>query len=155
MNSESQVELHSKGSRKLHHIGFVLASIEKNAAAFASFLGATWNENIIYDPLQKVRVAFLKGGHAEDCLFELVEPAGDDSPVSRFLAGGGGLHHLCYEVADLESEIAVCIATGAILVRPPVPAVAFGGRRIAWMRTIPRLRPGLLVELLEGSKTSS
>ena len=61
MNNQSQVELHSKGSRKLHHIGFVLASIDKSAVAFASFLGATWDGNIIFDPLQKVRVTFLKG----------------------------------------------------------------------------------------------
>ncbi len=155
MSNQSQAAPHSEGSRRLHHTGFVLGSIEKNVASYISFLGATWDENIIFDPLQKVRVTFLKGAHPCDNLIELIEPAGDDSPVSRFLERGGGLHHLCYEVADLESEIALCKSTGAILVHPPVPAVAFDGRRIAWTRTKPALRPGLLVELLESTKASS
>ena len=117
MNNLSAIESHSKG-RRLHHIGFVLASIDKGVATYSSFLDAAWDGNIVFDPLQKVRVAFLKGSHALDSLFELVEPSGDDSPVSRFLARGGGLHHLCYEVADLESEIEFCKAAGGVLVRP-------------------------------------
>jgi methylmalonyl-CoA/ethylmalonyl-CoA epimerase len=123
----------------------VLASIEESAESFARSLCATWDGNIVFDPLQKVRVTFLAGAHAHDALIELVEPAEPGSPVTQFLERRGGLHHLCYEVDDLEAHLAFCKSVGNILVRPPVPAVAFSGRRIAWVLT----RKRLLVEFLE------
>ena len=92
-----------------------------------------------------------RGANATDPLIELVEPAGPDSPVSRFLRGRGGLHHLCYEVDDLEAHLAFCKSIGTIVIRPPVPAVAFGGRRIAWALT----RKRLLVEFLESREIPS
>jgi methylmalonyl-CoA/ethylmalonyl-CoA epimerase len=102
-------------------------------------------EQVFHDPLQKVRVAFL-ATRAQDPLIELVEPAGDDSPVLRFLQEhGGGLHHVCYEVADLEEQLVAFRSRGALIAKRPLPAVAFGGRRIAWVITSEKL----LVELLE------
>jgi methylmalonyl-CoA/ethylmalonyl-CoA epimerase len=144
MNSPSPQDPRPSGPI-LHHIGFVLTSIQESAESFALSLGATWDGNIVFDPLQKVRVTFLQGARASDSLIELVEPGGPESPVSRFLERGGGLHHLCYEVEDLESHLAFCKSVGTIIIRPPVPAVAFGGRRIAWTLT----RKRMLVELLE------
>ena len=130
---------------KLHHFGFVVSSIENSAESFARSLAATWDHKIILDPIQKVRVAFFRGPNSEDPLIELVEPGQSDSPVSRFLQQGGGLHHLCYEVNDLESHLKCCKSAGNIVIRQPVPAVAFAGRRIAWVIT----RNKLLVEFLE------
>ena len=85
----------------------------------------------------------------EDPQIELVEPAGEDSPVLRFLEQGGGLHHVCYEVADLEEQLVEFRSRGAVIARRPKPAVAFGGRRIAWVITAEKL----LVELLEEKLT--
>jgi methylmalonyl-CoA/ethylmalonyl-CoA epimerase len=130
---------------KLHHIGFVVLSIQESAESFARSLGATWDGNIVFDPLQRVRVTFFQGHNPTDPLIELVEPGGPESPVSRFLDRGGGLHHLCYEVKDLDSHLRFCQSVGTIIIRPPVPAVAFGGRRIAWAVTKKRL----LMEFLE------
>jgi len=129
----------------LHHIGFVVASIQESGQSFALAIGATWDGNIVLDPIQKVRVTFLRGRCNTDPLVELVEPGGPESPVSRFLERGGGLHHLCYEVKDLEAHLAFCKSVGTIIIRPPVPAVAFGGRRIAWVIT----KRKLLMEYLE------
>jgi methylmalonyl-CoA/ethylmalonyl-CoA epimerase len=145
MSSPSLQDSGPQGQLKLHHIGFVIASIEESAESFARSLGATWDGNIIFDPLQKVRVTFLQGAHINDALIELVEPGGPESPVSRFVERGGGLHHLCYEVENMASHLAFCKSVGTIIIRPPVPAVAFGGRRIAWVLT----RRRLLVEYLE------
>jgi methylmalonyl-CoA/ethylmalonyl-CoA epimerase len=78
-------------------------------------------------------------------MIELVEPAGPESPVSRILKRGGGLHHLCYEVENLESHLEFCRSVGMTIMRKPVPAVAFGGRRIAWVLAKRRL----LIEYLE------
>ncbi len=132
------------GQVRLHHVGFVVASIQGSAESFALSLGATWDGKIVFDPVQRVSVTFLEGNIA-DSLIELVEPGGPDSPVSRFLERGGGLHHLCYEVENLESHLAFCKSVGTIVIRPPVPAVAFDGRRIAWAIT----KKKLLVEFLE------
>jgi methylmalonyl-CoA/ethylmalonyl-CoA epimerase len=129
----------------LHHVGFVVANIETAMPGFLRSLAAEWDGHVFHDPLQKVRVAFL-ATRAQDPAIELVEPAGDDSPVSRFLQErGGGLHHVCYEVAHLEEELIAFRSRGASIAKRPLPAVAFGGRRIAWVITSEKL----LVELLE------
>jgi hypothetical protein len=61
-----------------HHVGFVVASIQGSVHSFAASLAATWDNEIIHDPIQAVRVAFLQGKHASDPLVELVEPAGEE-----------------------------------------------------------------------------
>lgn len=130
---------------KLHHVGFVVFSIQESAESFALSLGTTWDGRIVFDPIQRVQVTFLQGRGSLDPLIELVEPNGPDSPVSAFLGRGGGLHHLCYEVKDLDSHLGFCKSVGTKIIEPPVPAVAFGGRRIAWAVT----RKRLVVEFLE------
>ncbi|MGB7437328.1 MAG: VOC family protein [Candidatus Acidiferrum sp.] len=137
--------VHPPDDPKLHHIGFVVSSIQENAESFAQSLGGLWDGKIIFDPTQKVRVSFLQGRNAADPLIELVEPGGPESPVSRFLERGGGLHHVCYEVDDLGAHLTFCKSVGTIIIRQPVSAVAFGGRRIAWGIT----KKKLLMEFLE------
>jgi methylmalonyl-CoA/ethylmalonyl-CoA epimerase len=128
----------------LHHAGFVVTSMAEYWEEFARSTGSEPVSEIVHDPLQRVRVAFLahpNGGPQ----FELVEPFGERSPVAAFAAQGGGLHHLCYEVDDLAGQLAAARSSGAAVLRPPRPAAAFGGRRIAWVLT----RQKLLVEFLE------
>ena len=134
----------------LHHIGYVVESIEKAMPGFVRSLGARWDGQIFEDPYQKVRVAFLST-NSLDAQIELVEPAGNDSPISRFLRErGGGLHHCCYEVGDLKECISAMRREGALLAKNPKPAVAFSGRMIAWLVTSEKL----LVELLQkGTET--
>lgn len=133
---------------RLHHMGFVVSSIEASMPGFVKSLSATWDGRIFEDPNQKVKVAFLQT-RPEDAQVELVEPAGEDSPVSKFLRErGGGLHHACYEVADLEHALTDFHSRGAVIAKRPKPAVAFDGRRIAWVLTAEKF----LVELLEETK---
>jgi len=128
-----------------HHVGFVVASIENSVKGFAESLDADWDGVITHDPIQMVRVTFLRSKSASDPLFELIEPAGEKSPVIPFLKKGGGLHHLCYEAQDLEKQLELNRSKGGLVVRPPLPAVAFGGRRIAWVYS----KSKLLIEYLE------
>lgn len=133
------------GDLTLHHVGFVVDAIEPAMEGFLRSLNASWDQRIFEDPLQKVRVAFLSTRPGEPQV-ELVQPHGAGSPVSKFLLEkGGGLHHFCYETDSLEAEVQAFRSRRAILVRPAVPAVAFDGRRIAWVLT----RERLLIELLE------
>lgn len=128
-------------------MGFVVASIEKSAPTFAQSLAAEWDGHILHDPNQGVRVSFLRSRHPADPLFELVEPAGENAPVQSFLKRGGGLHHVCYEVDNLDEALTRIRSVGGLVTRQPLPAVAFGGRRIAWVYT----RHKLLIEYLERS----
>jgi methylmalonyl-CoA/ethylmalonyl-CoA epimerase len=139
------VSLSWKPMGTLHHVGFVVPSIAESAPQFAAALDSDWDGKIILDPLQAARVSFLASKVACDPLFELVEPAGMDSPVGKFLKRGGGLHHVCYQVKNLEEQLQRSRERGALLVRAPAPAVAFGGRRIAWVFT----KTKLLIEYLE------
>jgi methylmalonyl-CoA/ethylmalonyl-CoA epimerase len=128
-----------------HHMGFVVGSISNSVQGFADNLGAEWDEQVFRDLNQRVRVAFLKSRQAGDPLWELIEPADEQSPVHSFAAKGGGLHHVCYVVDNLEQALANARSMGALITRQPMPAVAFGGRRIAWIYTKNRL----LIEYLE------
>ena len=136
----------------LHHIGYVVTSIEASMPGFITMLGGTWDSEIIHDPLQKVRVSFLKTpSFSQNVQVELIEPAAEDSPVLSFLKKrGGGLHHLCYEVNNLDAHLEHMWQGGAMLVRPAMPAVAFNQRRIAWMMTPQKL----LLEFLERDSQS-
>lgn len=132
---------------RLHHMGYVVRDIERAMQGFLHSLQAQWDNRIFDDPLQKVRVAFLTT-RPEDAQIELVQPAGEESPVYRFLQEkGGGLHHACYTVPDLEAQITEMRSRGALLAKRPKPAVAFDGRRIAWIITA----EGFLIELLESA----
>jgi len=101
------------------------------------------------DPVQKVTVQFIQP--AADVQIELIVPASDDSPVTRFLAQrGAGLHHLCYEVPDVDKACEYLRSQGSVMTCAPVGAVAFGGRRISfhyWHKQI--------VELLEAEKSGT
>lgn len=128
---------------KLHHIGYVVSSIAEGLQRWESALSARSVSARYADHIQKATVLFLE--LPDGVKLELVEPLTSDSPVNGFLSKGGGLHHLCFEVGSLTQQIQHMRKQHAVLVRRPQPAVAFGGRRIAWMMT----RDRMLVEYLE------
>ena len=133
---------------RFHHVGYVTRSIATSVEGYVQCTGLAWDGQIIHDPLQMVCVAFLTSAHAGAGMVELVEPAGRRSPVNKFLESGGGLHHICLEVESLEAHLVSSQAEGATLIRVPLPAVAFGGRKIAWITT----KSGQLMELLDGMR---
>jgi len=135
----------SIGKATLHHLGIVVASIPAAAEEFATSMSASWNGQIIHDPLQQVRVAFFTPAEPRNPVFELVEPVGEASPVTNVLKKRVGLYHLCYEIDDLELTLEAARDVRFVVVSTPKPAVAFEGRRIAWISSKTRL----LVELLE------
>ena len=76
---------------------------------------------------------------------ELIEPAGEHSPVRNLVARGIKMYHQCFEVADIELSLSELESQGARTIVAPVPAVAFGGRPIAFLM----LRTSLIVELIQ------
>jgi methylmalonyl-CoA/ethylmalonyl-CoA epimerase len=131
-------------SGRIHHIGWLVADVESAAASFAESLGAEILTGAIHDPLQKAAVLFLRVP-ADPVQWELVAPVGEGSPLTAALARGGGFHHVCYEVDNLAEALSRARSLRGVVVRPPKPAVAFEGRRIAWVMTAEKL----LIEYLE------
>lgn len=129
----------------MHHVGIVVGSVDAEVSSYETILNLRVVSGPYVDPLQEARVIFLSRGLAGESAIELVEPTSETSPVAAFLKRGGGMHHVCYVTKDLDRELARLRALGALPVRAPRPAVAFEGRRIAWVYT----RQKLLVELLE------
>src|SRR5262245_12303902 len=116
---------------RMHHVGIVVTQIDGVGRSSAQQMGLRPLTQIYDDPVQKVKVQFWGSPTSGTCI-ELIEPSGPGSPVEAALAKGGGLNHICYEVDDLEAARADAVARGAVCVCPPVPAVAFGGRPIAF-----------------------
>lgn len=103
------------------HVGMVVASIAETVGKDAK---------IFFDPIQRVRVAFV---NVSGLPLELIEPASDDSPVSRMLRTNQKLSHLCYRVPELAAAVAAARKNGFSTLSKPEPAVAFEGRRIQWI----------------------
>ena len=132
-------------SFQLHHIGLLVRSIEAATDLQVSRFGYRIESEIILDPIQTARVRFLRLANATQWL-ELVSPEDEHSKLSNTLTKHGeGIHHLCYEVPGIEEACEHLRQSRQMLLSVPTPAVAFGGRRIAWFMD----RSGFLTELLE------
>ncbi len=133
-----------KPSLRLHHVGIVMSELPDSAAPYVSRLGYESRSDVIHDPKQQSHVQFV-ALPGDDVYLEFVAPDGPQSRLNGALNKGGGLHHLCYSTDDIDSACASLRGDGMTLVRPPVAAVAFKGRRIAWLMG----RDRILVELVE------
>jgi len=78
----------------------------------------------------------------------LVKPTTDDSGVARYLQKRGpGMHHICFEVDDLDAALVRMKEKGVRLINE-TPTLGAGGKRIAFIH--PESTNGVLVELYEG-----
>ncbi len=132
---------------KLHHVGIVVHSIERSVARYCQLFGLQPVSPVVTDERQRVNVQFLASEAEVTCL-ELIEPLPGSSPARGALEKGGGLNHLCFEVADIATFVQHAELEGAVCVCPPVPASAFGGRRIAFLY----YREVGLIEFLEAAQ---
>jgi methylmalonyl-CoA/ethylmalonyl-CoA epimerase len=132
---------------RFQYVSFTVASIVPVIEnLFCALARNSWSETW-HDPVQSVRIAFILPQREDDPSFELVEPAGPGSPVQDFLEVGRGLHHVCYEVDDLDRAVRDARSQGLVMVRRPHAAVASAGRWLAWFTW----RERLLIELLKES----
>lgn len=136
---------------KIHHLGIAVADMEAALTFYQSALDFVLDSEMFDDPIQRVQVCFLKAKCGAGFLIELVKPLESASPVNGYLAKGIGAYHICYEVDEIEKTLAELQAQKCFLISPPVPAVAFTGRRIAWCVTPTKH----LVELVEAPKLLS
>jgi methylmalonyl-CoA/ethylmalonyl-CoA epimerase len=111
-------------------------SLDPATESLATLFGYKVVSGPFDDPIQKVAVSFLATSDHDTAEIELIAPLTEDSPIRAMLTkGGGGAYHLCFETNDIEAALIHAKNNGCILVSGPVPAVAFQGRRIAWIYT--------------------
>jgi methylmalonyl-CoA/ethylmalonyl-CoA epimerase len=128
--------------RKIDHIGIAVESLERGLGVYRALgLEVAHREEVAG---QGVRTAFLPAG---DTRIELLEPTSEETPVGRFLRRRGpGIHHICFEVDDLEAALEKLAAQGyRLLDREPIPGA--DGKRVAFLH--PEAGHGVLIELSE------
>jgi methylmalonyl-CoA/ethylmalonyl-CoA epimerase len=88
--------------RKIEHIGIAVKSLEESNKLFARLLGVEYYK-IEEVESEGVRTSFFKIG---DIKIELLEATRPDSPIAKFIEKKGeGIHHLAFDVADVNSSI--------------------------------------------------
>jgi methylmalonyl-CoA/ethylmalonyl-CoA epimerase len=128
---------------KINHIGIAVKSLDDTIPFYRDNLGMAF-AGIEEVAEQKVRVAMLQVGESK---IELLEPTADDSPVAKFLEKNGpGVHHIAYEVADIEAAIDKLQADGARMIDEK-PRLGAHGARIAFVH--PKSSNGVLTELCQ------
>ena len=133
----------SVGSMKLDHIGIAVRSIDECLKIWQDILGLQLNmvKNI---PKQKVKVAVLD---LKNIKIELLEATEEESTLDKFIEKRGeGLHHLCFEVKEIESVLSDIKEQGVRLI-DDVPRIGVSGRKIAFIH--PKDMGGVLIELSE------
>ena len=129
---------------KLHHIGIVVQNISESLGEISNFLSFESTSVPTIVGSQKVNICFLK---TNNVYIELIEPADPNSPIISFVKEGGGFHHLCFEVDDIQQEIDKMIKNGARLVVAPVKG--FEDRLIAFLMLNMKKTKCNLIELVE------
>lgn len=128
---------------KINHIGIAVKSLEETLPFYRDSLHMAFS-GIEEVTEQKVRVAMLEVGESK---IELLEPTSEDSPVAKFIANNGpGIHHVAYEVEDIEAAIAGLTADGVRMI-DAIPRSGAHGTRIAFIH--PKSSNGVLTELCQ------
>ncbi len=134
---------------RLLHVGVAVPQIDEATNMLGAIFGSEVVSGPFDDPIQKVTVNFLSQAEGEAAEIELIAPLTEDAPIRSMLnKTGGGAYHLCFETNDLDRALAHVRQLKCLVVSAPAPAVAFGGRRIAWFYTPSRL----LVELVDAPR---
>jgi methylmalonyl-CoA/ethylmalonyl-CoA epimerase len=126
---------------RIAHVGIAVADLETALAFYRDVLG------IEPHPPQSVDGATIVSLPLGESEVELLAPLQADSPIGKFLAKRGpGIHHICYQVANLDAALQACRAAGYRLI-DEVPRTGAAGRRIAFVH--PKSTSGILLELTD------
>lgn len=127
----------------INHIAVVVADMDAALRFWRDALGLPL-QHTERNEGEGVDIAFLPVGEGE---IELLQPLSADSGVGKYLAKtGGGMHHLCLEVNDIEAAMRQLAEHGAELINE-TPKTRPDGRRYCFIH--PRSTGGVLLELYE------
>ncbi len=128
--------------KKVNHIAIASTDIEEARVFWEDKLGLVLDhmEDV---PSQKSKIAFYHVGETE---IEIVQPTTDDSGVAKFIESKGpGMHHLCFEVDDIDAMLAELKEKGVRLINET--ALELEGRKMAFLH--PKAANGVLIELYQ------
>lgn len=128
---------------RLNHVAIAVPDLAAAARQYRDTLGARVGEPQAA-PEHGVTVVFVELPNTK---IELLHPLGPDSPIAAFLAKNpaGGIHHLCYEVADIEIARDRLLAAGARVLGDGAPKIGAHGKPVLFLH--PKDFAGTLVEL--------
>ena len=130
---------------RLNHVAIAVPDLDAAVARYRDVLGATVSA-AVDQPEHGVRTVFVLLPNTK---IELLGALGQDSPIAGFLArnADGGIHHLCYEVAGIETARDRLVAAGARVLGDGRPRIGAHGKPVLFLH--PKDFCGTLVELEE------
>jgi methylmalonyl-CoA/ethylmalonyl-CoA epimerase len=132
------------GRLRLHHTGVVVADLADAEAKYRA-LGFTEGERISV-PVQAIEAIVYPTG--EGRYLELISPTDAEGPIAKYMSKRGeGVHHVAYQVDDIEAELARLKAAGVRLIDESPRIGAHVGWQIAFIH--PESTNGVLTELVQ------
>lgn len=128
---------------RVNHIAIAVPDLTAATASYRDTLGAKVSQAQAL-PEHGVTVVFVE---LENTKVELLEPLGEASPLSAFLEKNpsGGMHHICYEVADILAARDQLSASGARVLGSGEPKIGAHGKPVLFLH--PKDFFGTLIEL--------
>ena len=136
---------------RLNHVAIVVPDLAAAAQLYRETLGARVSEPVPL-PEHGVTTVFVELPNAK---IELLHPLGEHSPVAKFLAEhpSGGMHHICFEVPDIQAAIRQLAAQGARVLGDGQPRLGAHGLPVVFLH--PKDFCGTLIELEEVGYSNS
>lgn len=128
---------------RLNHVAIAVPDLAAATAIYRDMLAARVSQPQAL-PEHGVTVVFVE---LDNTKVELLEPLGENSPIAAFLEKNpsGGMHHLCYEVADIEDAAQRLAGQGARVLGDGKPRIGAHGKPVLFLH--PKDFAGTLVEL--------
>ncbi|MBU0940779.1 MAG: methylmalonyl-CoA epimerase [Flavobacteriaceae bacterium] len=132
--------------RKIEHIGIAVKDLEVSNMLFAKLLGVqSYKQEEVLS--EGVMTSFFENGPNK---IELLAATSPDSPIAKFLEKKGeGIHHIAFDVEDIESEILRLKDEGFVVLNE-VPKKGADNKLVAFLH--PKSTNGVLIELCQEIK---
>ena len=130
---------------KLNHVAIAVPNVENAASKYKEMLGAKVSD-IIELPDHGVKTIFVNLNNTK---IELIEPLGESSPIESYLKRkpDGGMHHICYEVQNINDACKKLTDNGATILGSGKPSIGAHGKPVIFLH--PKNFNGTLIELEE------
>jgi methylmalonyl-CoA/ethylmalonyl-CoA epimerase len=128
---------------RLNHVAIAVRDLDAAARIYRDTLGAQVSE-AVPQPEHGVTTVFITLPNTK---IELIAPLGDQSPIQKFLERNpdGGIHHVCYEVADIKAARDQLRRGGARVLGDGEPKIGAHGKPVLFLH--PKDFCGTLVEI--------
>lgn len=128
---------------RLNHVAIAVLDLAEASRLYRETLGAKVSEPVP-QPDHGVTTVFIELPNTK---VELIAPLGDRSPISGFLERNpfGGIHHICYEVSDVDAASRELAARGARILGDGKPKIGAHGKPVVFIH--PKDFLGTLIEL--------